>query len=81
MDRAIFDLKLSVEATSLYILICAHTVGVEAPNSETLIPLWNGSREQFQSAAAELAQRGILLNSVPPAATEPLRIASSHCWS
>lgn len=81
MDRTIFDLNLSVEATSLYILICSNTVDGRGPTLEAILPLWNGEDEQVQIAAAELSRRGVLLNALPLAATDPLRVSNRHCWS
>jgi hypothetical protein len=80
MDRTIFDMNLSVEATSLYILICSNSVGEHDPTLKMLTPVWNGSDEQLRSATVELIEHGILLNSLPPTDSEPLRVAGSHCW-
>lgn len=81
MDRTIFDMNLSVEATSLYILICSNTAGNQGPTLETLLSIWNGSDEQMKTAADELTRRGILLTPPPIAATEPLKVSNSHCWT
>lgn len=63
MDRAIFSMRASVPATSLYLLICSLLDEGQAPTFSRAMELWNGSEEEFQAAIQELTQRGIL---VPP---------------
>lgn len=65
MDRAIFDLNASVEATSLYILICALMDQGEPPSLNNAQVKWNGTRESLEAAADELLQLGVL-EVVPP---------------
>ena len=65
MDRAIFDLKISVEATSLYILLCALMDGGLAPTLEHALPRWTGTEESLMAAARELISRCIITGSDP----------------
>jgi hypothetical protein len=65
MDRAIFDLNVSVEATSLYILLCALMDGGQAPTLENAIPKWTGTEESILTAARELIGRCIISGAVP----------------
>jgi len=65
MDRAIFDLKMSVEATSLYILLCALMDGGEAPTLENALQKWTGTEESILMSAEELIGRCIISGSVP----------------
>ena len=65
MDRAIFDLKISVEATSLYILLCALMDGGQAPTLENALLKWTGSEESLMAAARELIARGVISGSDP----------------
>lgn len=81
MDRAIFDMNLSVEATSLYILICSNTVGNQGPSMDVLNPIWNGAPDQLEAAAEELIRHGILMNTAPIPKNEPLLVSGNHCWS
>ncbi len=65
MDRAIFDLRVSVEATSLYILLCALMDGRQAPTLENARQKWTGTGESLLAAAQELVRRCIITGAVP----------------
>jgi hypothetical protein len=65
MDRAIFDLNASVEATSLYILLCALMDGGQAPTIQEALEKWTGTEETLMAAVEELARRGVLNISLP----------------
>ena len=60
MDRKIFAMDLSVDATSAYILICSVVDGGAPATVESLEPFWNGPREALPSALTELRNRGII---------------------
>lgn len=60
MDRAIFDLDASVEATSLYIILCALMDAGVAPTLEQARLKWNGTEGSLAAAAEELVRRGVL---------------------
>jgi hypothetical protein len=80
MDRAIFDLNASVEATSLYILICALLDQQELPTLKRAKVQWNGSGENLMSATEELMRRGVLQVMHPLRDDEPLRVNPRHEW-
>ncbi|NSW86332.1 MAG: hypothetical protein HPY84_08435 [Syntrophobacteraceae bacterium] len=65
MDRAIFDLNASVEATSLYILLCALLDQGSPPTLTLAREKWNGTTESLVKAAEELLERGVL-DVAPP---------------
>lgn len=65
MDRAIFDLNASVEATSLYILLCALMDLGEPPTLALAETKWNAPKESLLAAADELIGRGVV-NAIPP---------------
>jgi hypothetical protein len=60
MDRAIFDLKISMEATSAYILICSLMDEGRSPALVTVQSLWNGDDASLQAALDELMARQVL---------------------
>lgn len=60
MDRNIFTLNLSVEATSAYILVCSFVEGGAPATVESLGPFWNGPRQELPAALTELRSRGII---------------------
>ncbi len=65
MDRAIFDLKISVEAASLYIVLCALMDAGQAPTLENARQKWTGTDESLLTAALELLRRGVIAGNVP----------------
>ena len=65
MDRAIFELKASMEATSFYILLCALMDAGQAPTLENALPKWTGTEESMLTAAEELIKRCVLRVSTP----------------
>jgi hypothetical protein len=80
MDRAIFNLEASVEATSLYILLCALEDQEEPLTLDRASVLWNGTREDLVSAVEELFQRGVLDGSQPLTRDQPLQVKRSEEW-
>jgi hypothetical protein len=65
MDRAIFEMQLSVEATSLYILLCALIDQGAPPTLEEAIRRWTGTEDSMMAAVEELVKRCILNLSLP----------------
>jgi hypothetical protein len=80
MDRAIFDLEISVEATSLYILLCALMDSGQAPTLENALQKWTGSEKSLLSAARELIERCILTGPVPVPKDKHLHPTSRDRW-
>jgi hypothetical protein len=80
MDRRIFNLRASVEATSLYILLCALADEREPLTLERASLQWNGTSENLLEAAAELTQRGVLTGNPPLTRDQLLHLNSSHEW-
>jgi hypothetical protein len=80
MDRAIFNLGTSVEATSLYILLCALLDREEPLTLDRASVQWNGTREELIKAAEELAERGVLTVTRPLTQDQPLELNSPGQW-
>ena len=80
MDRTIFNLGASVEATSLYILLCALVDQEEPLTLDRASVQWNGTREDLVKAAEELIQRGVLEGSQDLTQDQPLQLNSSDMW-
>ena len=80
MDRAIFDIKISIEATSLYILLCALMDAGEAPTLENALPKWTGSGEVLLTAATELIERCVITGTVPISKDMHLHPNSRDRW-
>ena len=60
MDRNIFNFKLSVEATSAYILITSLLGENAGPSIEAIRDKWTTTEEALEKALAELENRSIL---------------------
>jgi hypothetical protein len=60
MDRSIFTLDLTVEATSAYILICGLAESGAPVTVESLGVFWNAPREALSPALEELKDRWII---------------------
>jgi hypothetical protein len=80
MDRAIFDLNISVEATSLYILLCALMDAGEDPTLQNASVKWTGTKEALDTAARELIERGIVAGAVPTPNDMHLHPNSREHW-
>lgn len=80
MDRAIFELNASVEATSLYILLCTLVDQGEIPTLVRARVQWNGTDEALALAAEELARRGVIEAPTPVPHDLPLPLKASHHW-
>ncbi len=80
MDRAIFDLNVSVEATSLYILLCALMDGGQPPTLENALQKWTGTEESLLTAALELIGRCVILSAVPIPRDMHLHPTTSDRW-
>lgn len=80
MDRTIFKLGASVEATSLYILLCALTEESDLLTLERARRQWNGTSEDLLKGAVELMERGVLAGTQPLTQSQPLHLTSSDQW-
>ncbi len=80
MDRAIFELNASVEATSLYILLCALTDQGETPSLNSAREKWNGTAESLPAAADELLRYGVLEAAPPLTGDKPLHLSTRDRW-
>ncbi|MEW5912614.1 MAG: hypothetical protein AB1814_08665 [Thermodesulfobacteriota bacterium] len=59
MDQRIFEQKLSVEGTSLYLMMSALSDQGASLRRETMLSIWNASPDKLDTALEELAGRGI----------------------
>ena len=59
-NQKIFDLGLSIETVSLYLLCCGLTDEGRRLSFKEIQSLWNGSEESLQSSLADLEKRNIL---------------------
>ncbi len=81
MDRAIFDLKASVEATSLYILICALMDQGETPSINRARIQWSGGDTTLLKGVEELIRLGVLESMSLLDEDKPLQVNPSEKWA
>ncbi len=60
MDRKIFEMSLSVEATSLYLLLVPLAEGGVPLNRDSAMQFWNSSQDKLDDAAEELLARCVI---------------------
>jgi hypothetical protein len=80
MDRAIFELNASVEATSLYILLCALAEQGGPITLHDARSRWNGTEEDLFTAAEELIRCRVLDAADPLREDTPLQLTSQEQW-
>lgn len=80
MDRAIFDLHLDVDSTSLYILACALFDQGETLTLNRMRSQWNSAEENLLKAADDLIEHGIFAVQPPLTADKPLQINPREKW-
>ena len=80
MDRAVFDLKMSTEATSLYILICSFSDQGIAPTRILVRSRWSGDDEDFLLAIDELLSRRVLGGIVPQSDEDVFQLNPHPFW-
>jgi hypothetical protein len=64
MNRKIFALDLSVEATSAYILICTLAESATPVTIESAGPFWNDSPEALSRALEELIRHHVIYETL-----------------
>lgn len=80
MDRRIFELNASINATSLYILLCALSDEGVSPTLNDARSRWNGTVEDLTSAAEELMRRNVLEKMDPLDPGQPIKIKPVGEW-
>jgi hypothetical protein len=80
MDRKIFSLDLSVEATSAYILICTLTESRTPVTIESTGSFWNDSPEALTRALEELKGHRILYEKLDSNQVRQYLINPSDLW-
>ncbi|MHC1742859.1 MAG: hypothetical protein AB9873_07480 [Syntrophobacteraceae bacterium] len=80
MSQAIFHLKASVPATSLYLLICSMLDEGRAPTLDRARGQWTGTEESFNGAVDELTRRGVLQPPRPLENGKPVGLYLSSHW-
>jgi hypothetical protein len=80
MDRNIFNLRVSVEATSVYILICSLLDQGQSPTLQQIRSLWNGTEDSLRRALLELMERQVLSSARDLPEDYPLAVYPGNQW-
>ena len=80
MDRKIFKLNLSVEATSAYILICNLAESGTPITIESAGTFWNDEPEALVSALKELNRHGIIFEALDANQMRQYYVNPSDRW-
>ncbi len=78
MDRRIFEMGLSVEATSLYLLMESLSDSGVSLNRASVLPYWNATEQELDEAFDELLRRNVV--SVGVNGTWMTRPSSEWHW-
>jgi hypothetical protein len=60
MEQKIFEIGLSTEGTSLYLMLVALSDQGTPLLKENMAPMWNTDQAKLDDALAELRERGVL---------------------
>jgi hypothetical protein len=60
MNQAIFDIGLSVETISVYLLVCGLTDAGRSVTSKSLAEVWNGTETALGQGLQDLEDRHII---------------------
>jgi hypothetical protein len=80
MDRKIFSLNLSVEATSAYILICNLAESGTPITIESAGTFWNDTPEALVSALEELKRHWIIVEALDANQMRQYCLNASDLW-
>ena len=61
MDQKIFNIGLSVETVSLYLLCCGLADAGSAISKKNILEIWNSSEEDLRDSLHTLEEKNILL--------------------
>ena len=61
MDQKIFNIDLSVETVSLYLLCCGLADAGSAISKKNILEIWNSSEEELRDGLHKLEEKNILL--------------------
>lgn len=81
MNQKIFQMGLSTETVSLYLLLCGMADSGATLSTKNLLEIWNASSEAMHTSFLELEDRGIVLRIISDGkANNIYRLTDVHDW-
>ena len=82
MDQKIFNMGLSVESISLYLLFCGLTDEGNKITTKAVLDIWNGGQEALTNSLHDLEKRNIIRKIISDdAGNDVFRLVSSEKWN
>jgi hypothetical protein len=81
MNQKIFQMGLSTETVSLYLLCCGLADSGATISTKNLLEVWNASPEAMNASFHELEDRGIVLKIISDGkANHIYKLTDEHDW-
>lgn len=81
MNQQIFNMGLSVETISLYLLLCGLKDAGVTLSTKNILERWNGSYDSFKACMEELEQKNIVSPVISDGENnEIFRLKDVHGW-
>jgi len=81
MNQKIFQMGLSTETVSLYLLCCGLADAGATLSTKNLLDVWNASPEAMNASFLELEERGIVSKIISDGKTNHIyKLADGHDW-
>jgi hypothetical protein len=81
MNQKIFQMGLSTETVSLYLLCCGLADSGATLSTKNLLEIWNSSPETMHASFVELEDRGIVLKIISDGKDNHIyRLTDEHNW-
>lgn len=81
MNRQIFNIGLTTEGTSLYLLLCGLNDEGASLTTNTVLSVWTGTREAFGKALEELEGRNIVAKRLSdPEGQDVYQVVDAGKW-
>jgi len=81
MDQAIFNLGLSVETISVYLLACGLADVGKPVTTKNLTDIWNGTADSLDQSLRELEERNIIARVLSDGKDRTAyKVKEAHRW-
>ena len=82
MNRKIFEMGLSTETVSLYLLCCGSADSGATLSTQNLLEIWNASPEAMNTSFLELENLGIVLKIISDGKTHHIyKLTNDDDWN